>query len=310
MEDIKISIIVSVYNEQEVLPYFHQEMIRVLDAMKAPFELIYVNDGSFDYSQRILEEISFDKSRIKVINFSKNFGHEAAMIAGIDNSTGDFIVCIDADLEKPPSEVVNMYRSFRDGYDVVNMVYCEDGNRERSKQYTAKMYYKFLNKISRVQFVENASDFFGISRRVANVLKEEYREKRRYLRGYIQSMGFRSVSLQYVPNKRYAGESKYNFKSLFHLAVVAITDFSDKPLQLGFYFSVFCLLLMGVEGISLVHDIHDGVDPVPLKMMATIFLFLFAIMFFLLGILGIYLGDIQKECKKNPIYLIKDKYNF
>lgn len=310
MEEIKLSIIVSVYNEQEVLPYFHEEMIKVLDSMDTPFELIYVNDGSSDGSQKILEEISKDNAGVRVITFSKNFGHEAAMIAGIDHSTGGFIVCIDADLEKPPSEVVRMYQAYQQGCDVINMVYSQDENRKRSKQYTAKMYYKFLNKISRVEFVENASDFFGISRRVADVLKEDYRERRRYIRGYIQSMGFQSVCLQYVPNKRAAGTSKYSFKSLFNLAVVAIMNFSDKPLQLGFYFSAFCFLITAALGVSLIYNQIDGAVMDSMLLMATIFLFLFTIMFFLLGVLGIYLGDIQKECKKKPIYLIKDRYNF
>ncbi|HVI41236.1 MAG TPA: glycosyltransferase family 2 protein, partial [Anaerovoracaceae bacterium] len=189
MENKKISIVVSVYNEQEVLPRFHSEMMKVLDLMDTAYELIYVNDGSSDYSQRILEEISKDRPMIKVVSFSRNFGHEAAMIAGIDHATGDFIVCIDADLEKPPAEVIRMYQAFEDGYDVVNMVYCEDKNRTIFRQYIAKFYYKFLNKISQIQFIENSSDFFGISRTVADILKNDYRERKRYIRGFIQSMG-------------------------------------------------------------------------------------------------------------------------
>ncbi len=308
--NVAISVIVSVYNEQEVLPYFHREMSRVLQGMNTYYELIYVNDGSCDESQKILQEISAGDETIKVITFSKNFGHEAAMIAGIDHASGDFIVCIDADLEKPPSEVVNMYRAFQDGYDVVNMVYCEDGSRQRRKQYTARMYYKFLNKISRIQFIENASDFFGISRRVADVLKQDFRERRRYIRGYIQSIGFQSVCLEYVPSRRLAGASKYNFKALFNLAVCAIMNFSDKPLQLGFYCSAFCFLLTGIMAVSLVGDLAGSAPTDPLKTVVTVFLFLFTIMFFLLGVLGIYLGDIQKECKKKSIYLVKDRYNF
>ncbi len=309
MGNKKISIIVSVYNEQEVLPYFHSEMKKVLDMMGTVYELIYVNDGSSDYSQRILADISKDQPMVKVISFSRNFGHEAAMIAGIDHATGDFIVCIDADLEKPPVEVVRMYQAFQDGYDVVNMVYCEDKHREIGRQYMAKLYYKFLNKISRIQFVENASDFFGISRMVADILRDDYRERKRYIRGFIQSMGFQSISLQYVPSKRYAGTSKYNFKSLFHLAVVAVTNFSDKPLHLGFYLSVFCLLLTGADGIILLKHLVSGTGIVAFDLVTLIFLFLFTLMFFFLGILGIYLGDIQKECKKKPIYHIKDSYN-
>jgi len=310
VENKKISIIVSVYNEQEVLPYFHREMMKVLEKMATSYELIYVNDGSSDYSQTILEDISRDHAAVKVINFSRNFGHEAAMIAGIDHSKGDFIICIDADLEKPPAEVVRMYQAFQEGFDIINMVYCEDTKRGIGKQLTAKLYYKTLNKISRIQFAENASDFFGISRRVADILKEDYRERSRYIRGFIQSMGFQSISLQYIPNQRFAGTSKYNFKSLFKLAIVAVTNFSDKPLQLGFYISFFCLLLTGADGVKLLMDLASGRGPVTFELVTMIFLFLFTLMFFLTGVLGIYLGDIQKECKKKPIYHIKDSYNF
>jgi dolichol-phosphate mannosyltransferase len=309
MENKKLSIVVSVYNEQEVLLHFHSEMTKVLAGMNTDYELIYVNDRSSDYSMRILSEVSKDQPSVKVINFSRNFGHEAAMIAGIDYSTGDFIVCIDADLEKPPTEVVRMYQAFLDGSDVVNMVYCEDKNRAIGRQIIGKVYYRFLNKISRIRFVANSSDFFGISRTVADILKEDYRERKRYVRGFIQSMGFQSVSLEYVPNRRYAGTSKYNFKSLLNLAVVAITNFSDKPLQLGFYLAAFCFLLTGIDGIVTVKDLVYGTGTVSFDLTMLIFLFLFTAMFFFLGILGLYLGDIQKECKRNPIYHVKDVYN-
>jgi polyisoprenyl-phosphate glycosyltransferase len=309
MENKKLSIVVSVYNEQEVLRHFHSEMTKVLEAMDTAYELIYVNDGSSDYSQRILADISKDQPLVRVINFSRNFGHEAAMIAGIDYSTGDFVICIDADLEKPPAEVIRMYQAFQDGNDVVNMVYSEDKNRAIGRQYMAKLYYRFLNKISRIPFVANSSDFFGVSRTVADILKDEYRERKRYIRGFIQSMGFQSISLEYVPSKRYAGTSKYNFKSLLNLAVVAITNFSDKPLQIGFYLAAFCLLLTGTDGVVTVKDLVTGTGAATFDFAALIFLFLFACMFFFLGILGIYLGDIQKECKRKPIYHIKDSYN-
>lgn len=309
MENKKLSVVVSVYNEQEVLRHFHSEMTKVLDGMDTDYELVYVNDGSSDYSQRILAEVAKGQPSVKVINFSRNFGHEAAMIAGIDYSTGDFVVCIDADLEKPPAEVIRMYQAYLDGYDVVNMVYSNNKIRGMGRQLMTRMYYRFLNKISKIKFVENSSDFFGISRTVANILREDYRERERYIRGFIQSMGFQSISLEYVPNERYAGTSKYNFKVLLNLAIVAITNFSDKPLQLGFYLSGFCLLLTGIDGIITLKNLISGTGSVVLDFTALVFLLLFTLMFFLLGILGVYLGDIQKECKGNPIYHIKDSYN-
>lgn len=309
MGNKKLSIVVSVYNEQEVLRHFHREMTKVLDGMNVDHELIYVNDGSSDFSQSILADLAKDHPAVKVIDFSRNFGHEAAMIAGIDYSAGDFIVCIDADLEKPPAEVIRMYQAYLDGNEVVNMVYSDNKIRGMGRQYMTKQYYRFLNKISRIQFVEKSSDFFGISRTVADILKKSYRERKRYIRGFIQSMGFRSISLEYVPNERYAGTSKYNFRSLMNLAVVAITNFSDKPLRLGFYLAGFCLFLTGIDGTITIIDlvIRKGVSMIDL--IAMVFFFLFASLFFFLGILGIYMGDIQQECKGNPIYHIKDTYN-
>lgn len=305
----KISIIVSVYNEQEVLPYFHREMMAVAGSMENPYEIIYVNDGSVDDSSTILEQISEDHPDIKVINLSRNFGHEAAMIAGIDYSTGDYLVCIDADLEKPPSEIPKIYQKFEEGYDIITMVYSEDGKRGFGKRYTARLYYKVLNKMSKVKFVENASDFFGISRKVADILKNDYRERDRYIRGYIQSMGFQSIEMNYIPDKRYAGESKYNFKSLLRLASVAIINFSDLPLRLGFHIAVFCFLLFGISGAFLFNNYMNRTDYVEINLIITLFLFLFTVLFFMFGIIGIYLGDIQRESKKRPIYIIKNGFH-
>jgi len=309
MENKKISVIVSVYNEQEVLQHFHEEITGVISGMGISYEIVYINDGSVDLSQEILASAAAEDPSVKVINFSRNFGHEAAMIAGIDHSCGEFLVCIDADLEKPPAELPRMYQAFLEGNDIVNMVYRDDQNRNKARKIMTKLYYKFLNSIARIRFTENSSDFFGISRTVADILKVDYRERKRYIRGFIQSMGYRSTSLEYIPGKRYAGSSKYNFRALMNLAEVAIINFSGKPLRLGFYLSALCLLMTLGDTVLLAKDIIMRTGGMHFDLLTLIALLLFTLTFFLMGVIGIYLEDIQQECRKDPIYHIKDGLN-
>ena len=201
----KISIIVSVYNEEEVLFEFYRETIKVLLLIDNPYEIIFVNDGSVDGSRGILFKIAKDDENVKVVHFSRNFGHEAAMIAGIDNASGDYLVCMDADLQHPPTLLPEMLRKFESGYDIINMVRTVNKSAGIIKNITSSMFYKVINRLSDIHLVSNASDFFGISKRVADVLRSSYREKTRFLRGYVQNVGFNTVNIDYEARKIYSG---------------------------------------------------------------------------------------------------------
>lgn len=191
MKDKMLSVVVSVYNEEQALPLFYQTTKPILEALKWDYELIFVNDGSRDESLNILREISSQDEKAKVISFSRNFGHEAAMIAGIDHAKGDAIVCMDADLQHPPECLEPIIEKLEEGHGVINMVRTQNKSAGVIKNITSAGFYWVINTLSDVKFQPNASDFFAISCQAADVLRDNYREKVRFLRGYVQNIGFR-----------------------------------------------------------------------------------------------------------------------
>jgi len=306
----KISIIVSVYNEEEVLFEFYRETIKVLLLIDNPYEIIFVNDGSVDGSRGILFKIAKDDENVKVVHFSRNFGHEAAMIAGIDNASGDYLVCMDADLQHPPTLLPEMLRKFESGYDIINMVRTVNKSAGIIKNITSSMFYKVINRLSDIHLVSNASDFFGISKRVADVLRNNYREKTRFLRGYVQNVGFNTVNIEYEARKRYAGESKYSIKKLFRFSMNTIMTFSNLPLKLGIYagsMAAFLAIIMMIY--TIVSFIRVG-TPSGYATTICLICFMFSVLFFIVGIIGEYLGLILSEIKDRPIYIVEEKMNF
>lgn len=306
----KISIIVSVYNEEEVLFEFYRETIKVLLLIDNPYEIIFVNDGSVDGSRGILFKIAKDDENVKVVHFSRNFGHEAAMIAGIDNASGDYLVCMDADLQHPPTLLPEMLRKFESGYDIINMVRTVNKSAGIIKNITSSMFYKVINRLSDIHLVSNASDFFGISKRVAYVLRNNYREKTRFLRGYVQNVGFNTVNIEYEARKRYAGESKYSIKKLFRFSMNTIMTFSNLPLKLGIYagsMAAFLAIIMMIY--TIVSFIRVG-TPSGYATTICLICFMFSVLFFIVGIIGEYLGLILSEIKDRPIYIVEEKINF
>ena len=192
-----LSVVVSVYNEEKGLRECYREMKGVLDTLSWDYELIFVNDGSADESFSIIKELAEADRKVKAVSFSRNFGHEAAMIAGLDYSRGDGIICMDADLQHPPECIPQILERFEAGYEVVNMVRTKNRTAGLVKNVTSAGFYWLINHIADVHFEPNASDFFAISRHVAQVLKDSYRERVRFLRGYVQNVGFKKTTLEY-----------------------------------------------------------------------------------------------------------------
>lgn len=306
----KISIIVSVYNEEEVLFEFYRETIKVLLLIENPYEIIFVNDGSVDGSRGILFKIAKDDENVRVVHFSRNFGHEAAMIAGIDNASGDYLICMDADLQHPPTLLPEMVRKFESGYDIINMVRTVNKSAGIIKNITSSMFYKVINRLSDIHLVINASDFFGISKRVADVLRSNYREKTRFLRGYVQNVGFNTTNIEYEAKKRFAGKSKYSIKKLFRFSMNTIMTFSNLPLKLGIYaggMAAFLAIIMMIY--TIVSFIRVG-TPSGYATTICLICFMFSVLFFIVGIIGEYLGLILSEIKDRPIYIVEEKLNF
>lgn len=306
----KISIIVSVYNEEEVLFEFYRETIKVLLLIDNPYEIIFVNDGSTDGSRSTLFKMSRDDENVKVIHFSRNFGHEAAMIAGIDYASGDYIVCMDSDLQHPPTLLPEIIRKFDSGFDIINMVRTENKSAGILKNITSAGFYKVINKVSDMKLVSNASDFFGISKRVADILRNNYREKTRFLRGYVQNVGFNTTNIEYEARKRYAGESKYSIRKLFRFSMNTIMTFSNLPLKLGMYAGGMAAFLAIIMMIYTVVSFLRVGTPSGYATIICLICFMFSVLFFIVGIIGEYLGLILAEQKDRPLYIVEEKINF
>lgn len=305
----KISVVVSVYNEEAVLTQFREAIDKVVKNLKWDYEIIFVNDGSKDKSGEIISEFADDDKNIKVINFSRNFGHDAAMIAGVDYATGDGIICMDADLQHPVELISDIIEKFEEGYEVITMVRTKNKSAGFMKNITSGLFYKILNKLSSVEFDANASDFFAIAKKPADVLRKDYREKTRFLRGFVQDVGFKKTNIEYEAKDRAAGESKYSFKKLMNFAVNALLSFSDLPLKAA----TICGGIAGFTGLAImiytiVSKVANG-TPAGYATIIVVLCFMFAILFILLGILGEYIGILFKEVKGRPIYIVGDTKN-
>ena len=293
--NISVTIIASVYNEEESLLSFWEELYTNLIQLDIKScEVIFVNDGSSDKSQELIDQIQSNSDRISVkyIEFSRNFGHEAAMIAGIDHSEADVNICLDSDLQHPPDMIKEMLEKFHEGYDIVNMVRDQRKDNGFFKNIFSRIFYKILNRFSEFRFEPNASDFFLISKRIADIVSNNFRERNRFLRGYIQIIGFNKITISYIAPKRKHGKSKYSYKRLLKLAEI-----------LGFVFMVFSIVL-GVYSIFQFFFTNN-----PPSGYTTIVVFLsicFTFLYFLIGILSVYIGHTYDESKQRPIYIIKN----
>lgn len=302
-----LSVVVSVYNEEAALNTFYQETMPVLKTIPWDYQLVFVNDGSQDKSLEILKGLAETDKHVKIVSFSRNFGHEAAMIAGIDYSHADGIICMDADLQHPPEYIPEIIKNFEAGIEVINMVRTKNESAGWFKNLASATFYKVINMLSDVKFESNASDFFAISGRVAEVLRKDYREKVRFLRGYVQNIGFKKSTIEYEAHARVAGESKYSIRKLFQFSVNTIVCFSNLPLKLGVFAGLFAAAL-GMLVLVYTLFTRNGA-PNGYATIVILNCFMFAILFLLVGIIGEYIAILFAELKGRPIYIVEETKN-
>lgn len=302
-----LSVVVSVYNEEQALPMFYQTIKPILESLPWNYELMFVNDGSRDRSLEILQELAAQDENVKLVGFSRNFGHEAAMIAGIDYASGDAIVCMDSDLQHPPECLPEIVRKLDEGYGIISMVRTRNVSAGLVKNVTSAGFYALINRLSDVKFEANASDFFAISRQAADVLRANYREKVRFLRGYVQNIGFKKTTIEYEARDRVAGESKYSIRKLFVFSMNTIMCFSNLPLKLGIYAGVFAAAL-GVAVMIYTLCTRQGA-PSGYATIVILNCFMFAILFGIVGIIGEYIAILFSELKDRPIYIVEETKN-
>jgi len=307
---IDCSIVASVYNEEECLPLFYEAITKVLLSLQINYEIIFVNDGSVDCSLAILKEIAASDSSVRIVDFSRNFGQEAAMLAGIDHARGEAVICMDSDLQHPPEKIPEMLQKKAEGFDVINMVRTDREDESFFRNFITKMFYKFLNSISPINLAANTPCFLLVSSKAANVLRKDFRERTRYLRGIIQLLGFRKTTVDFIAPTRVAGQSKYSFVKLFKLSLAAISSFSKFPLQLGIItgltFGLLCIALIIFSVVMLTLG-----KSLPCYTTLLIIMSAFAgIQLFVTGLIGQYIGFVFDEVKGRPVYIVNDVFGF
>lgn len=304
-----VSVVVSVYNEEKALEQFYQETRKILEQLTWEYELLFVNDGSADGSLSILKQFAAQNEKVKVLSFSRNFGHEAAMIAGLDYSRGDCIICMDADLQHPPEYIPEILRKMEEGYQIVNMVRTRNDSAGLIKQITSAGFYKVINALSDVKFENNASDFFAVDRQAAEVLRQDYRERVRFLRGFVQNIGFKKTTIEFEARARVAGESKYNLRKLFAFSMNTIMCFSNMPLRLGIYAGI-CSAFLGF--VVMLYTLYTWIKvgtPSGYATIVVLICFMFAVLFLIVGIIGEYIAILFTELKGRPIYIVAETKN-
>lgn len=304
----KISVIVPCYNEEEAVPYFYEEMLRVEKEMPGyAFELIFVNDGSRDETIRIVRELSEKDSQVRYIDFSRNFGKEAAIYAGLSKAKGDYVVMMDADLQDPPSLLPEMMGYIEnEGYDSVATRRVTRKGEPPIRSFFARCFYRMINKMSRTEIVDGARDYRLMTRKFVDALLE-LGEYNRFSKGLFGWVGFRTKWIEFENVERVAGETKWSFWKLFLYSIEGIVGFSTAPLAFAAVMGVFfCFVAFLLICFIVVKTLLYG-DPVSgWPSMVCIILMMGGIQLFCIGILGEYLAKAYLEVKKRPIYICRD----
>lgn len=308
----KLSIIVPCYNEEEVLPLFYAEITRVMDEMKRTyaeltFELLFIDDGSRDKTLTQLRELAAKDQRVRYISFSRNFGKEAGMFAGLENATGDFVVVMDADLQHPPSFLPKMYSYVRDGeYDCATTRRVSRKGESKIRSWFARKFYRIMNKISQTEIVDGAQDFRFMTRQMVDAILS-MREYNRFSKGIFSWVGFKTKYIEYENVERAAGTTAWSFWSLFRYSLEGIFAFSTAPLAiasvLGLVSCVIAFLMM-IWIIIKTLAFGEAVAGFP-SIMCAIFL-LGGLQLFCIGVLGQYLSKTYLETKQRPIYIVRE----
>ena len=307
-----ISVIVPCYNEQESLPLFYKEITAVTDGMKEKnneleFEYIFVNDGSKDNTLKLLRELAPTDSRVRYISFSRNFGKEAAMLAGMEASKGDYVVILDADLQHPPKLIPQMYEYVSSGeYDCAATRRVNRKGESKVLSFFARTFYKIINKISQTHIVDGAQDFRFMTRQMVNAILD-MPEYNRFSKGIFSWVGFKTKWFAYQNVERVAGQTKWNFWSLFKYSIEGIVGFSTQPLVMAALAGViFCLAAFVGIIFVVVRALIFGDPTAGWPSMVCIMLLCSGVQLFCLGIVGEYLAKTYLEVKHRPIYITRE----
>jgi len=310
MINMNYSVVIPLFNEEEVIGECYKRLTETMKNSGGEYELVFVNDGSSDKTMELARDIALRDRHVKIIGLSRNFGHQTAISAGMDASSGNAVVVFDADLQDPPSVILEMIALWKQGYQVVYGKRKKRIGESAFKKVTAKLFYRTLNKLTDVDIPVDTGDFRLMDRKAVDALKS-LPERNRYVRGLVSWVGFKQAAVEYVRDERFAGETKYSLKKMLKFAGDAITSFSYKPLKLS---TILGTILAAVSFVYLITVLYITIftdRTVPgWASLAVISLFFNGVVLIMLGVIGEYVGRIYDETKARPLYIIDEIIGF
>ena len=306
--DISYSIVIPVYNEEAVIDQTYRRLKQVMDSTREPYELIFVNDGSCDHTTAMIKGFRDQDEAVKLITFSRNFGHQIAITAGMDYASGAAVVVIDADLQDPPELILEMIAKWKEGYYVVYAKRTKRNGETFFKKQTARLFYRLLSASTDIDIPTDTGDFRLLDRRVCEELKR-LPEKNRYVRGLVSWVGFRQTAVEYERDERLAGETKYPLKKMIKLSLDGLTSFSFKPIKMANYIGAI-LLFTGIAYLAgmLLLSILTATVISGWNLVIALQLVLTGILLTMMGIIGEYIGRIYDEARNRPLYIVSECY--
>ena len=302
-----ISVVIPCFNEEDSIPFFYSEMERIQIEMKKKFEYIFINDGSTDNTLSVLRRLNASNPNVHYLSFSRNFGKEAALYAGLQRATGDYVTVMDADLQDPPELLIEMYAKIQEGYDVVGTRRADRKGEPPIRSFFAKAFYWLINKISDTEMVDGARDFRLMTRQVVDAILE-LKEVNRFSKGLFSWVGFDVAYVSYENRERVAGETSWSFWKLLNYSLDGFINFSEVPLKLATWAGTFSFLisLVGIFFV-VIRKLTIGGSVAGWASLVSIILFIGGIQLLALGIIGNYISKVFLETKKRPVYIVKEK---
>lgn len=299
-----ISVVIPLLNEEGNLQVLYDALLPVVKQISLEYELIFVDDGSKDRSFEIISKLSTENENVLGISLSRNFGHQVALAAGMEHATGDVVVSMDADMQHPPEIILNLYKKYKEGYDIVNTVRTETADSSAFKKVTSSWFYKIINRLSDIHIEPAAADFRLMNRLTVNAFLQ-LKEKDRFTRGLISWMGFKQAMVEYTAPSRFSGKSKYSILKMFRFAADGITSFSAKPLRISFFAGLIVSLIGLLYAIYAVIEYFGGKTIPGWTSILVSVLIIGGIQLISIGIIGEYLARVFNEAKNRPMYLVK-----
>ena len=307
-QQVTLSIVIPLYNEEGNIFAITQALISMLDSLNETYEIILVDDGSVDKTWLNIKDSAGSNENIKGLSLSRNFGHQHALLAGLENARGKAIISMDGDLQHPPHLIIDMFEMWKKGYEIVNTIREDHNVTSFYKRITSQYFYKFFSAMTGVGMSEGSSDFRLIDRLVlTNLLK--FQDEDLFLRGAVNWLGFSQITIPFKVGERYSGTTKYTFKKMFRFAKGAIISFSTKPLIIGVWIGLITSLFSFLEIIYIIIEYFQGTTVPGWASTITILSFLFGVLFIILGIIGTYIARIHNLLQKRPRFILSKSIN-